>query len=80
MLIRLSSKGQIVIPRLIRKQLHLKRGDQLRAHVQEGKIVIEPIEMDAIDRLHGILAGTNVLDELEEEHRQEVENDRNLFT
>jgi AbrB family looped-hinge helix DNA binding protein len=78
MLLRLSSKGQLVLPKKIREKLHLKSGDQFQVRVVEGKIVLEPVKKDAIDKLHGILAGTDVLKALEEEHRWEVEHDRNL--
>ena len=43
-----------------------------------NSIILEPLKKDAIDRLHGILAGTGALKELEEEHRREIENDLNL--
>ncbi len=78
MLLRLSSKGQVVLPKPIRDRLRLKSGDQFQARIVDGKIILEPVTMSAIDRLYGILAGTDVLKELEEEHRQEVENDRNF--
>jgi len=75
MLLRLSSKGQLVIPRSIRESLHLKNGDQFQARVVDGKILLEPVQADLIHQLHGLFAGSAMLKELEEEHRQEVEND-----
>lgn len=78
MLLRLSSKGQLVLPKAMREQLQLKNGDQFHAQIVNGKIVLEPVEKDAIHRLHGILAGTDVLNALEEEHRREIENDDKL--
>ncbi len=79
MLLRLSSKGQLVLPKNIRQELRLKHGDQFRAKVVDGKIVLEPIQKNAIQRLYGILEGTDLLKDLEEEHRQEVERDNQLF-
>jgi AbrB family looped-hinge helix DNA binding protein len=78
MLLRLSSKGQLVLPKKIREKLHLSSGDQFQARIVDGKIILEPLKKDAIERLHGILAGTDALKELEEEHRREIENDLNL--
>jgi AbrB family looped-hinge helix DNA binding protein len=78
MLLRLSSKGQLVLPKKIREKLHLKSGDQFQARILDGKIVLEPLKKDAIGRLHGILAGIDLLQELEEEHRREIEHDRDL--
>jgi AbrB family looped-hinge helix DNA binding protein len=73
-LLRLSSKGQVVLPKPIRDLLRLKNGDQFHAHVVDGKIILEPIQGDVIERLHGKFAGSDLLKELEEEHRREVEN------
>jgi AbrB family looped-hinge helix DNA binding protein len=79
MLLRLSSKGQLVLPKAMREKLHLKHGDQFQARIVGGKIILEPVKADAIDSLHGILANTDVLKDLEEEHRREIENDQDLF-
>lgn len=79
MLLRLSSKGQLVLPKTIREQLRLKNGDQFQARIVDGKIILEPVKLSTIKRLHGVLAGTDVLRELEEEHRREIENDSNLL-
>lgn len=78
MLLRLSSKGQLVIPRLIREKLRLKSGDQFRARVLDGKIILDPVQPDVIDQLYGKYAGHDFLKDLEEEHRREVEDDQRL--
>jgi AbrB family looped-hinge helix DNA binding protein len=44
MLIRISSNGQLTIPKSIRDSLHLKSGDQFLARFQDGKLVLEPVE------------------------------------
>ena len=75
MLVRLSSKGQLVIPRSIRESLHLKNGDRFQARVVDGKIILEPVAKDLVQRLHGKYAGANMLKELEEEHKRELENE-----
>ena len=78
MLLRLSSKGQLVLPKKIREKLHLKNGDQFQARIVDGKIILEPVKKDAIEKLHGILAGTDILKVLEEDHRREMKRDRDL--
>jgi AbrB family looped-hinge helix DNA binding protein len=78
MLLRLSSKGQLVLPKKIREKLHLKNGDQFQARIVDGKIILEPVKKDAIEKLHGILAGTDILEVLEEDHRREMKRDRDL--
>jgi AbrB family looped-hinge helix DNA binding protein len=78
MLLRLSSKGQLVLPKKIREKLNLKIGDQFQVRVMDDKIILEPVKKDAIEKLHGILAGTDILKELEEDHRREMKRDRDL--
>ncbi len=74
MLLRLSSKGQLVIPKTIRESLMLKNGDQFKAHVIDGKIVLEPVAKGLVQKLHGKYASHDLLKALEEEHRQEISN------
>ena len=74
MLLRLSSKGQLVIPRSMRESLRLKNGDQFQARVVDGKIILEPVTKELVHRLHGKYAGANMLKELEEEHKREIKN------
>jgi AbrB family looped-hinge helix DNA binding protein len=74
MLIKLSSKGQLVIPKPIRKSLGLKPGDQFQIKVVEDKIVLQQAT-SPLESLYGKFAGTNLLTDLEQEHAQEILND-----
>jgi len=40
--IKMTSKGQITLPKEIRDQLMLKFGDHLQAHVKDGNIILKP--------------------------------------
>ena len=71
MLIRLSSKGRVVIPKKIRESLKLQNNLQLRIRVTNGKIVLEPLPNDVVHRLYGKYSQDNLLNALENEHRQE---------
>lgn len=75
MLLRLSSKGQLVIPKTIRESLRLKNGDQFQVHVQNGMIVLEPVAKGLVQKLHGKYKGYDMLTALEEEHQREIENE-----
>ena len=75
MMLRLSSKGQLVLPKKIREELHLKSGGQFQAHIADGLIILEPVQPGLVDQLYGRFAGIDLLKDLEEEHRREVEND-----
>ncbi len=75
MLARLSSKGQLVIPKAIRQTLGLWAGAQFKIHLEEGKIILEPIVSSPIDALYGKFGGVDLIAELETEHRQEIEDE-----
>lgn len=70
---QLSTKGQLVIPKQIREKLRLKRGARFEVRTEEGKIILEPLDYTSpIAFLHGRLAGTDLLAELEAEHQREL--------
>lgn len=56
--VKVSSKGQIVLPAAVRQEAGIGRGDVLAAHVVGGKVVLEPLKKkEAADR-QGILQDT----------------------
>jgi AbrB family looped-hinge helix DNA binding protein len=72
-MVRLSSKGQLVIPGAVRRALQLAPGAQLNVTVVERKIVLDPVPVSSpIDALYGRFAGQDLLDDLEREHRREI--------
>jgi AbrB family looped-hinge helix DNA binding protein len=77
MLVKLSSKGQLVIPKNIRENLGLRKGSQLRIRLVNDKIVLEPIDaVSAIDALYAKYPDDDFLQDLEREHREELTSDR----
>ena len=78
MTVKLSSKGQLVIPKPIREELGLKKGTRFHVDVTEGKIILEPETTSPIDALYGKYADSDMLADLEEEHRRELEDDAAL--
>ena len=76
MLIRLSSRGRIIVPKALREQLHWKAGDWVVVRDADGKIVLEKLPQDKVSELHGKLAGYDYIKDLEEEHRREIEKDK----
>ena len=75
MVVKLSSKGQLVIPKAVRRALNLDAGAEFDVRVAEGSIVLEPLRELPEDALYGIFADVDLLADLEAEHRQEVEDD-----
>ena len=72
MVVKLSSKGQLVIPKAIRKALALKAGTRFEVHLEQGRIILEPVETSAVDALYGKYSDVNLLADLETEHQREV--------
>jgi antitoxin PrlF len=75
MLVRLSSKGQLVIPKTVREALGLGPGAQFRVWLREGKIVLEPVATSPLDALYGKYAGADLIADLEAEHQQEIRDE-----
>lgn len=77
MRVRLSTKGQLIIPRDVRRALGLQPGTQLDLEVIRRKIVLEPaIQTSAIESLYGRYAGADLLGGLEQDHQKEIQDDR----
>lgn len=73
---RLTSKGQVVIPKPVRERLRWKPGVRLQVEdCADGSIRLRPDEEDAIDEAAGFLTEGDPLADLEAEHRAEVEAD-----
>jgi len=51
--VKISSKGQIAIPAVLRKRLHLEQGDRLIVKEHEGSLLLEPIARHPLLDLKG---------------------------
>ena len=78
MLARLSSKGQLVIPKAVREALGIRAGTEFYVELREGKIVLEPITASPVDALYGKYVGAGLLRDLEVEHQQELRREEAL--
>jgi AbrB family looped-hinge helix DNA binding protein len=74
-LVKLSSKGQVVVPKDIREALGLAAGTVLKVSCEGKHIILEPVTTSMIERLYGKFAETTCLDDLEAEHQQEIQRD-----
>ena len=72
---RLSSKGQIILPKAIRQSLGLLPGARFDVRIEAGAIILQPLKSDVIARLYGAFPDDDFLTDLEAEHRQEVAGD-----
>ena len=79
--VKLSSKGQLVIPKKIRKALNLQPGTEFDVELINGKILLRPVVdkenlEQIIKELQELAKGSNLLDALEEEKRWELEKEQ----
>ena len=73
--IKVSSKGQIAIPKLVRERLGLTEGSQLALEIKENNLILHKVSSPSWKKWRGSLRGTNALQEYEQEHHQEVQQD-----
>ena len=73
-----TSKGQLVIPAELRRKHGIQAGTRVKfLEDQFGRIVLQPITEDYIDRVMGCLAeGPDLLADWEKEHRTEGKRER----
>jgi len=73
-----TSKGQLVIPAELRRKHKIEAGTKVAIlEDQFGRIVLQPITDEYIDRVMGLFAdGPDLLANWEKEHREEGEHDK----
>ena len=70
-----TSKGQLVVPAELRRKHGIEAGTKVKfLEDQFGRIVLQPITEEYVDRVMGCLSqGPDLLAKWEKEHRQEGE-------
>jgi len=73
-----TSKGQLVIPAALRRKHKIEAGTKVKIFEDQfGRIVLQPVTDEYIDRVMGFLAhGPDLLANWEKEHREEGERDK----
>lgn len=69
---KISSKGQIVIPKAVRERLKIDPGTYFSVQIEKGHIILTPMKATPIERLYKRFAGEKIIDELEKEHANEL--------
>ena len=68
-----SSKGQIVIPRRVRKEFEIEEGTRAYIEATPEGILIKPVTLKSIRSLRGSLKGSGVMKAMMEDRRRERE-------
>lgn len=71
-IVRLSSRGPLVIPAPVREALGLQAGTRFHVRWAQGRIILEPLSASGVEALYGKYAGAGLLAGLEAEHRREI--------
>lgn len=71
----ISSKGQVVIPSILRKRYRLLEGSTVVFHEERGRLILEPSNFDAIYALQGSLSAFPLEANLERERRAAKERE-----
>jgi AbrB family looped-hinge helix DNA binding protein len=71
--IHFSVKGQVVIPRWLRKEFEIEEGTRAYVYQDGDAIVLKPITPKHIKSLRGSLKGSGVLKALMEDRKRERE-------
>jgi len=73
-----TSKGQLVVPAELRRKYGIEAGTRVKfLEDQFGRIVLQPITVDYVDRVMGCLEeGADLLANWEKEHRAEGKREK----
>lgn len=72
---KISAKGQLVIPKEVRKKFNIEPGTFFEIRIEKDNIILIPMKKGPLDNLYGKFAGENILAELEKEHADEIERE-----
>ncbi len=70
-IVNFGSKGQVVIPRALRKEFEIEEGTRAQVYAENGHIVLKPITARYIKSLRGSLKGTRAMEVFIAERRRE---------
>ena len=69
-IVKVSSKGQIVIPAELRRKYNVDQGSKINVLDGDGEIILRPVLRDAIQQARGIFrGGVSSIQELMKERR-----------
>ena len=72
-MIHFNAKGQVVIPRWLRKEFGIKEGTRALVYRKGDAIVLKPITPRHIRNLRGSLKGSGVMKSMMEDRKRERE-------
>ena len=74
---RVSSRGQLALPKKVRDELKLWEGSDLTVRIQGDEVILRKVPPGSWRGWQGRLKGPNLLVELARERRRELNRERN---
>lgn len=71
--VNFGTKGQVVIPRRLRREFEIEEGTKAQVYEENGNIILKPITSKFIKSLRGSLKGTGVMKAMTEDRKRERE-------
>jgi AbrB family looped-hinge helix DNA binding protein len=68
-------KGQVLIPVALRRKLGIKAGVRIEVFEENGRIVLQPVTRERIQRVRGMFKGAGALEVLMAERKRERERE-----
>jgi AbrB family looped-hinge helix DNA binding protein len=73
--VKLSQKGQLVLPKSVRTELKIQPGTFIDIRIENDTIVLRPLKKGPLDNLYGKFENETIIDELEQEHESEIKSE-----
>ena len=71
--VNFGTKGQVVIPRRLRKEFEIEAGTKAQVYEENGNIILRPMTSKFIKSLRGSLKGSGVMKAMREDRKRERE-------
>lgn len=75
---RITSKGQITVPKEVRERLGVEPGDALEFHFENDRLEVRPVHRRPLAEFRGLFRVTRALDYAEERERAWAARGRHL--
>jgi AbrB family looped-hinge helix DNA binding protein len=69
--VNFGAKGQVVIPRRLRREFEIEEGTKAQVYEENGNIILKPITSKFIKSLRGSLKGSGVMKAMMEDRKRE---------
>lgn len=74
---KITSKGQLTVPREVRDRLGVGPGDSLEFHLEDDRVVVTPVRQRRLEEFRGLFSGKQALEfDEERSHAWSRQTDR----